>query len=126
LHEELSAIARDDLSDPLLDGVRFTTLELSVDYKNARVRFVPGHAKDADGARTERALSRATPFLRARLAESVGLKHVPLLRFVLDRDPFEADALVLEHGAAPVEHAKGNASLDVDSDLDPDPDAFGR
>jgi len=32
----------------------------------------------------ERALERATPFLRARLADAVEMKRVPELRFVFD------------------------------------------
>lgn len=90
LHEELEALVRDDLDDPALAAVRLTYLELSVDYKSARVGFVAPIA-DGDGGRRfldreriARALARATPLLRARLAEAIDLKQVPALRFVWD------------------------------------------
>src|SRR5262245_35642291 len=85
--EELDALVRDEITDPVLDGVTFTLVELSVDYKNARVGFVgPGGAEAPreQRERMARALLRATPFLRARLAESVDLKQVPALRFAWD------------------------------------------
>lgn len=86
LREEIAAVMRDELADPRLDGVRITFVELSVDYKNARVGFV-GPAADiprAERERLERLLERATPFLRRRLADAVDLKHAPALRFAWD------------------------------------------
>jgi ribosome-binding factor A len=101
LHEELNALARDELSDPRLDGVQFTSVALSVDYRSARVGYAPPQSGPPGGDPIERALARATPFLRARLAEAVSLKFVPALRFVRD------------------------ASFDVDAQLDADPDPIG-
>jgi ribosome-binding factor A len=82
LYEELDALLRDELYDPALEEVRFLGVDLSVDYRNARVRFAlsPGQAAKREAA--ERALSRATPFLKGRLAEALDLKFVPALRFV--------------------------------------------
>jgi ribosome-binding factor A len=87
LHEELGALVRDELGDPRLGEVRFTSVELSVDYKNARVGFVAPAAAGASREardRLERLLARAAPFLRARLADAVDLKQVPALHFVWD------------------------------------------
>ncbi|WP_146652605.1 ribosome-binding factor A [Labilithrix luteola] len=86
LFEELSALLRDDVSDPTLNGVRITSVVLSVDYRNARVHFAAPQVSDAavDRAGLERGLARATPFLRARLAEGLDLKRIPELRFVFD------------------------------------------
>jgi ribosome-binding factor A len=83
LREELAAVLRDEITDPSLDGVALTSVELSVDYKHARVRFV---TPAGDRTRAERALARATPFFRARLADAVDLKQVPALRFAFDAD----------------------------------------
>ena len=83
LFEELSALVSDELRDPLLAHVRLRALELSVDARMARVHFlllgpdVPSRREEV-----ERALARASPFLRSRLAELVELKRVPELRFV--------------------------------------------
>lgn len=84
--EELRSLLRDDIDDPRLETVRIQALVLSPDYKNARVHYALGKAGDpADAAR---ALARATPFVRAKLAEGIDLKRVPDLRFVFDtRDP---------------------------------------
>jgi ribosome-binding factor A len=92
LREELGALVRDELSDPKLDGVMVTSVELSVDYRNARVRFWAARATPPsreERERLERAIARAAPFLRARMADSVDLKQVPALNFVWDRDADE-------------------------------------
>jgi len=82
--EELRAIVRDDVADATLFGVRITAVALSPDYRNARVHFVvpKGHVR----AEVERALERATPFLRGRLAEAIELKRTPDLRFVFEAE----------------------------------------
>ncbi len=90
LREELDALVRDELHDPRLDGVTVTHVELSVDYKNARVGFVRRDATHEDRERMARALMRATPFLRAQLAEALDLKQVPALRFAWDAYAAEA------------------------------------
>jgi ribosome-binding factor A len=87
IQEELRALLRDDVSDPALAGVRITAVVLSVDYRQARVHFISIAAADstlAERARCERALVRATAFLRARLADAIDLKRVPDLRFLFD------------------------------------------
>ena len=84
--EELGALLRDDVSDPAVADVRITAVVLSVDYRHARVHFtiVAGSAARRE---VERGLARATPFLRARLAEALDMKRVPDLRFVFDGRP---------------------------------------
>jgi ribosome-binding factor A len=85
LREEIEAVVRDELADPRLEGVRITTVELSVDYKNARVGFIEAAGVERhERERLERLLERATPFLRRRLADALDLKQVPLLRFAWD------------------------------------------
>lgn len=86
LREEIAAVMRDELADPRLDGVRLTFVELSVDYKNARIGFIGpvAEAPRAERERLERLLDRATPFVRRRLADAVDLKHAPALRFAWD------------------------------------------
>jgi ribosome-binding factor A len=75
--EELRALMRDDVSDPALVDVRIAAVVLSVDYRHARVHFTAP-------SDVQRGLVRATPFLRARLAEAIDMKRVPDLRFVFD------------------------------------------
>jgi len=86
IFEELRALLRDDVSDPTLAGVGITAVVLSVDYRHARVHFAISRAAGVpvERASIERALGRATPFLRARLSDALDLKRVPDLRFVFD------------------------------------------
>jgi ribosome-binding factor A len=90
--EELRALLRDDVSDPDLGGVRIVAVVLAVDYRQARVHFVPSPV--VEPRLVQRALDRATPFLRARLAEAIEIKRVPDLRFVF-------------HGIEPTGHDGG-------------------
>jgi len=82
--EELRSLLRDDVSDPDLDAVGVTAVALSPDYKNARVHFVIPRGRSR--AIVERALERATAFLRRRLADSIELKRTPDLRFVFEAE----------------------------------------
>ena len=86
--DELRALLREDVTDPALIEARITSLVLSVDYRHARVHFTlrGGGLVDVDSerARATRAFERATPFLRAQLADAIEIKRVPDLRFVFD------------------------------------------
>ena len=91
IEEELSSLLRDEVQDPRLDDVRITAVELSVDYKNARVRYVVADDSKANLDKVQRGLDRAAPFLRARLGEALDLKKLPTLSFVYDRDAAAAE-----------------------------------
>lgn len=82
--EELRAIVRDDVTDPELEGVRLTAVVLSPDGKTARVHFAVPRARPRTAV--DRAFTRATGFLRGRLAEGVELKRTPELRFVYEAE----------------------------------------
>jgi ribosome-binding factor A len=84
LLDEIRALLRDDVSDPDLAPVVVTAIALSVDYRHARVHFALSGVGLRDRTRVERALLRATPFLRAQLGDTIELTRVPDLRFVLD------------------------------------------
>lgn len=74
---------RDLITDPALLDVRITAVVLSVDYRHARVHFALVRNID-DRLRAERALVRATSFLRTELADAIDMKRVPEIRFVFD------------------------------------------
>ena len=82
--DELRSLLRDDVHDPALGGVRVVAVVLSVDYRHARVHFVLSGGETPQVRAVERAVERATPFLRARLADAIEMKRVPDLRFVFD------------------------------------------
>jgi ribosome-binding factor A len=91
MEEEIGALLRDEIVDPRLEDVRCTGVELSPDYRSARVRFLlpPERASARDIQQAERAFEKAGAFLRARLGEALDLKRVPELRFVYDRAVFQ-------------------------------------
>jgi len=82
IREELSFLLRGEARDPRLDGVEITMVELSGDGSRARVWFTTETEKEQDELD---ALDGAAGFLRDDLAESLGLKRTPELRF--RRDP---------------------------------------
>ena len=84
IREELQSILRDDVSDPELENVRITAVVLSPDYRNARIHFVVPRGRPRTAV--ERAFTRASAFLRGRLAEGVELKRTPELRFVFEAE----------------------------------------
>jgi ribosome-binding factor A len=91
IEEELSSLLRDEVQDPRLEDVRLTGVTLSVDYKNARVRYLVSDDSRVNLQKVERAFERASPFLRARLGEALDLKKLPTLSFVYDRDAAGAE-----------------------------------
>lgn len=112
LFQEVSRLFRGELSDPLLDGVSVTSLELSPDGRNARIGFTLPPEQAGTGPRpVEEALARASGFIRSQLALGLDLKRVPHLRFVYvggaSREPVE---LSQEELAWDEEHEEGGES----------------
>jgi ribosome-binding factor A len=80
IREEVNLILRNEVRDPRLDGVVVTMVELAGDGSCARLWFT---AEGDDDKRD--ACDHIAGFLRTQLAESLGLKRTPELRF--RRDP---------------------------------------
>ena len=80
IREEVNLILRNEVRDPRLDGVVITMVELAGDGSCARLWFT---AEGDDDRRA--ACEHIAGFLRTQLAESLGLKRTPELRF--RRDP---------------------------------------
>lgn len=80
IREEVNLILRNEVRDPRLDGVLITMVELAGDGSCARLWFT---AEGNDDRRD--ACDHIAGFLRTQLAESLGLKRTPELRF--RRDP---------------------------------------
>ena len=80
IREEVNLILRNEVRDPRLDGVVITMVELAGDGSCARLWFTA----EGDEDRKE-ACEHVAGFLRTQLAESLGLKRTPELRF--RRDP---------------------------------------
>jgi ribosome-binding factor A len=78
IREEVNLLLRGEVRDRRLDEVSITMVELTGDC--ARLWFT-----GAEGSEVLEAFAGAAGFLRSRLAESLGLKRTPDLRF--RRDP---------------------------------------
>jgi ribosome-binding factor A len=80
IREEVNLILRNEVRDPRLDSVVVTMVELAGDGSCARLWFT------AEGDEDRRAAcEHIAGWLRTQLAESLGLKRTPELRF--RRDP---------------------------------------
>jgi ribosome-binding factor A len=86
LRSRLAEVLIQNVRDPRLELVTLTDVEVSPDLSFARVFYRT--IGDPEG--TERALERAKPFIRRRLAEGLTLRRVPELAFRLDETPERA------------------------------------
>ena len=83
-HALAQILERGELRDPDLAGqaVTVTEVRMSSDIRNATVFVAPLGGMNSDVI--VRALDRAAPFLRRRIAELVQLRYVPNLRIESD------------------------------------------
>ena len=79
-----------EVRDPRLHEITVTRVRPAPDLKHARVYYTT--MDDSDGARDEiaRAFEHATPFLRRRLGQDIGLRYTPGLRFYYDDELADA------------------------------------
>lgn len=87
LFEEIDRIFRLEVVDPRLQAVSVVSLQLSPDYRNARVLYalVPQEEPWPSLQALREGFAKVTPFVRARLSEQLGLKRTPQLAFHRDR-----------------------------------------
>ena len=83
-HAFVQLLALGEIHDPDLSGAMVTVTEvrMSPDLRNANIFFVPLGGEG--GPQILKALKRAAPFIRRRLAEAVQLRVAPQLWFELD------------------------------------------
>ncbi len=84
LIEELQSLISDEATDPALEGIKLLAVHLAPDGGHARVAYavISELSLEQELAESTKAgLVRATPFLRARLAEQLHLKKLPKLTF---------------------------------------------
>ena len=90
-HEIGTMLAR-DVRDPGIGFVTLTRVKVSPDLQLVRVYYtLIGDEKAKQG--TQRALERATPFLRREIGHRVRLRRVPELRFEFDRSVEHQDRI---------------------------------
>jgi|SRR5665213_1500059 len=79
IRQEVNLMFETEIRDRRLEDLTITFVELTPDGSCARLWFSAAETHDMIEA-----LTRATGFLRTRLAESLGLKRTPELRFRRD------------------------------------------
>jgi ribosome-binding factor A len=84
IREELSTmLTRGDVHDPRIGFITLTRVQVSADLQIARVYYTS--LEDAAARReTQKALDRATPFLRRQIGARVRLRRVPEMEFRFD------------------------------------------
>jgi ribosome-binding factor A len=117
-HALIEVLRHGGLRDPVLADAQVTVSEvrMSPDLRAATAFVVPFGGGDA--AALVKALNRAAPFLRRRLAQSVELRLAPTLRFSADRSFEVADRIerVLHDPAVARDLKPGDAGEDEDGD----------
>ncbi len=91
---ELSDLLRTRVKDPRVGFVSITHVEVSGDYRHAKVFMSVMGGKD-EQVSTMKALKRATGFLRHELASRLDLRYTPEIEFKLDRS-IEEGSRILE------------------------------
>ena len=92
---ELCLLLQRSVRDSLVRAVTITHVRMTLDLRHARVYYTTLGNLDTR-RKTALGLSRATRFLRGRLARRIRVRHVPELTFVYD------DSIEREHRIAQV------------------------
>ena len=129
IRRDLATLLQKELKDPEVGFVSLSDVEVSRDLSHAKVYIT---CFDPDSAVTSiKALRRAAPFLRSRLAKMMRMRHVPELHFAHDDsvekgshiDDLISRALRSDHGAQEKSLADSEGSNGISpNDEDPDRD----
>ena len=92
IRHELATMLSRHVHDPGIGFVTLTRVKVSPDLQQARV-FYTMMGDEAKRRDTERALVRATPFLRRQLGAKMRLRRVPELRFEFDQSVENQDRI---------------------------------
>ena len=92
LQRELSELIVSRLTDPRLDGVSITTVDVAPDLRNATIR-VSSLGSDAELNKAVTALHGAVPLLRKALGARLRMRYTPQLHFRADTQIRQADRL---------------------------------
>lgn len=120
IREELAQVIAREVHDPGVGFVTLTRVKVSPDLQMARVYYT-SMGDEKTRRETQRALERATPFLRRHIAARVRLRRVPEIRFEFDKavehqDRIEQILLDLEAER----RARGGTPGEPPPDADPD------
>lgn len=84
IQKDLAELIRTEVKDPRIGMITLTGVEVTSDYRHAKVFFTAlGEPEAAERAKV--GLERASGFLRSQLAAGLKLRIVPELHFVHDQ-----------------------------------------
>jgi ribosome-binding factor A len=83
LRGELAQLLAREVHDPGIGFITITRVQVTPDLQVARV-FYTALGDDKARSASERAIGRATPFLRRQIGSRLRLKRVPELHFIYD------------------------------------------
>ena len=92
IRHELATLLSRHVHDPGIGFVTLTRVKVSPDLQMARV-FYTMLGDEAKRRDTERALVRATPFLRRQIGARIRLRRVPEIRFEFDQSVENQDRI---------------------------------
>ncbi|MBI4404291.1 MAG: 30S ribosome-binding factor RbfA [Deltaproteobacteria bacterium] len=81
LRVEVARLLLEEVSDPSLHGVSITEVHVSGDLKQAEIFFTSQGSSEKE---VVRGFQRAAPFLKRRLGETLSLRFVPDMKFIVD------------------------------------------
>src|SRR5258708_37843793 len=84
LKEEITALLEGELGDPRIGLCSVTEILLAPDGKSARV-FIHVDGSEHDAEETLAGLNDAKGYIRYEIKQTLGVRHVPELTFILDR-----------------------------------------
>ena len=122
IRKELSVLLAREVQDPGIGFLTITQVKMTPDLQNARVYYtLIGDEKARKDA--QRALGRATPFLRRQIGNRIRLKTVPALEFFYDesierQDRIEKIMLDIQAERAANPHLNDLAAGDDEPDDD--------
>ena len=116
LRQELSQLLLSEVHDPGIGFITLTRVKVSPDLQLARVYYTLLGDEKAR-RETEKALERATPFLRRQIGSRIRLRRVPEIRFEFDKsvenqDRIEQILIDLENERKARQEGEGRSSDD--------------
>lgn len=92
IRQELAELIAREVHDPGIGFLTITRVRLTPDLQQARVYYTT-IGDETQRKETQRALGRATPFLRRQVGQRLRLKHVPALDFFYDASIEQQDRI---------------------------------
>ena len=92
IKREVALLMKTEVSDPRLENVVITTVDISPDLSNAKVYFTLTNTAEPKEANA--AFKKAAGFIRHAISEKTELRYTPKISFVYDDTTARANKLI--------------------------------